>query len=89
MLFISPQKHFLFLMRWNFCPDDFGNTGKQLDEKQSLISKFIMSFTGKQVVTTHMPPNISRSDDNKTIMQFGQLIEYNMRKIFLQKPCRK
>ena len=33
-------------------------------------------------------PNISRSKNNQT-MKFGQLIEYNMRKIFLKKLYTK
>ena len=31
-------------------------------------------------------PNISRSKRNET-MKFGQLIEYNMRNIFIEKSC--
>ena len=33
----------------------------------------------------HVLPNISRSKSNQT-MKFDQLIEYNMRNIFLEKP---
>ena len=33
-------------------------------------------------------PSVSRSKDNKTI-KFGQLIEYNMRKNFIEKSCTK
>ena len=36
----------------------------------------------------HMLPNISRSKDNQT-MKFGQLIECNMRNIFLEKSYTK
>ena len=36
----------------------------------------------------HILPNISRSKGNQT-MKFDQLIEYNMRYIFLEKPYRK
>ena len=35
-----------------------------------------------------MLPNISRSKDNQT-MKFGQLIECNIRNIFLEKSCTK
>ena len=35
-----------------------------------------------------MLPNISRSKLNQT-MKFGQLIEYKMRNIFLEKTCIK
>ena len=36
----------------------------------------------------HIFPNISRSEDNETI-KFGQLMECNMRNIFLDKSCTK
>ena len=35
-----------------------------------------------------MLPNISRSKGNRTI-KFGQLVEYNMRNIFLEKSYTK
>ena len=38
---------------------------------------------GWQTITMHIFPNISRSKDHKT-MKFGQLIEYNKGRIFLQ-----
>ena len=36
----------------------------------------------------HILPNISRRKDNET-MKFGQLMEYNMRNIFVEKSCTK
>ena len=42
----------------------------------------------KQTITIHVFPNISRSKDNQTI-KFGQLIECNMRNIFLEKSYTK
>ena len=36
----------------------------------------------------HILPNISRSKGKQT-MKFGQLINRNMRKIFLEKSCTK
>ena len=44
------------------------------------------SKTGQQVVAMHILPNISRSKDNQA-MEFGQLIESNIRNIFLKKSC--
>ena len=44
--------------------------------------------TDSQAITINILPNISRGKDNQT-MKFGQLIEYNMRTIFLQTSCRK
>ena len=39
-------------------------------------------------IVIHILPNISRSKGNQT-MKFGQLIEYNMRNIFLEKSYTK
>ena len=44
--------------------------------------------TGKQTITIHIFPNIARSVGNQAI-KFGQLIEYNMRNNFLEKPYSK
>ena len=38
---------------------------------------------GQQTIIMHMLPNILRSTGNQT-MKFGQLIEYNMRNVFLK-----
>ena len=38
----------------------------------------------KHTIATHLLPNVSRSKGNQT-MKFGQLIEYNMKDIFLGK----
>ena len=46
------------------------------------------SQSGKQTIAIHILPYISRSKDNQT-MKFGQLIEYNMRNIFLEKSYMK
>ena len=50
-----------------------------LIRKISLVSKFMTSQPGIHILT-----NISRSKGNQE-MKFGQLIEYNMRNIFLAK----
>ena len=54
--------------------------------KLRLISTFMKFSSGKQIITIHILPNISRSKENQT-MKFGNL-EYNMRSIFLEK-CGK
>ena len=41
-----------------------------------------------RLVTLHILPNISRSKGNQKI-KFGQLIEYNMKKDFLEKSSTK
>ena len=46
------------------------------------------SQSGQQTIVIHALPNISRSKDNQT-MKFGQLIECNMRNIFLEKSYTK
>ena len=58
-----------------------------LIRKIRLISKFMTSKSGKQIIVIHILPNISRRKGNQT-MKFGQLIEYNMRNIFLEKPFK-
>ena len=42
------------------------------------------SQPGKQTIAIHILPNISRSKDIQP-MKFGQLLEYNTRKIVLEK----
>ena len=48
----------------------------------------MLSQTGQQIVPIHILPNISRSEGNKTL-KYGQLIEYNMRNIFIGKSYTK
>ena len=55
-----------------------------LIKKARLISNFMASQPGKQTIEINILPNISRSKSNQT-MKFGQLIECNMRNIFLEK----
>ena len=46
------------------------------------------SQPGYQTIVIHILPNISRSKGNQK-MKFGQLIECNMRNIFLEKSYAK
>ena len=46
------------------------------------------SQTAKQTISIHILPNISRSKGNQ-IMKFGQLIEYNMKNILVEKSYTK
>ena len=46
------------------------------------------SQCGKQIIAIHILPNISKSKCNQTI-NFCQLIEYNMRKCFLENSYTK
>ena len=42
------------------------------------------SQPGEKTIAIHILPNISRSKGNQA-MKFGQLIEYNMKNIFVKK----
>ena len=53
-----------------------------------LISKSITSQSGHQTIAMHILPDIP-TRKGKQKMKFGQLIEYNMRNIFLEKPNTK
>ena len=46
------------------------------------------SQPGQQTIAIHILPNISRNKGNQA-MKFGQLIEYNMRHIFVEKSYTK
>ena len=48
----------------------------------------MMKQPGQQAIVIHIFPNISRSKGNQTI-KFGQLIECNMRNLFLEKIKHK
>ena len=54
------------------------------DWKDKVSFKFMTSQLDKQIIAIHILLNISRSKGNQT-MKFGQLTEYNMRNIFLEK----
>ena len=47
------------------------------------ISKFMTPQTGKQTIAIHILSNISRNKNNQT-MKIGQLIEHDMRNIFVK-----
>ena len=46
------------------------------------------SQPGKQTIAIHILPYISKGKDNQT-MKFAQIIEYNMRNIFLETSYTK
>ena len=88
MLFISPQELFSFSRYLNFCLDLLIMQQNGLIIKIILISNFMTSQPGYQTIVIHTFPNISRSKDNQT-MKFSQLIEYNIKNIFLKKSYTK
>ena len=59
----------------------FGHVAKRLDQKDKVDFKFY-DITAWLTIVIHILPNISRSKDNQT-MTSGQLIEYNMKNLFL------
>ena len=81
----------LFVLKiFNFFSRHFGHIGKKTDliRKIRLFSKFMTSQPCLQAIAIYMLPNISQSKGNET-GKFGQLIEHNLRNIFLQKLCEK
>ena len=81
-IFYFTLKLFLFLRYWNIMQKNCSM------KKLKLISKFMTSWIGKQIITTKTLPYISRSEDSQT-MKFGELIEYNMRNIFFENTSWK
>ena len=53
-----------------------------------LISEFMTSKSGKQILAIHILSNISINKDNQAI-KLGQFKKHDGRNIFLQKSCRK
>ena len=64
-------------------------TVKQIITIQILPKQIIaVHILLKQIIAIHILPNISRSKGNQTI-KIGQLIEYNVRNVFLEKIIHK
>ena len=62
----------------------FWSCGKNSSTRKiRLISKSMTSQPCSQTIAIHILPNISRSKGNPA-MKFGQLIEYNIRNIFVE-----
>ena len=79
----------LFVLEiFTFCQDFFGHVKNGFLRKLRLISKFMISETGQRTITIDVLPNISKSKDNQS-MNFGQLIEYNIRNNFFKKSYTK
>ena len=60
----------------------------ELIRRIRLNSKFMTSKPGQQKIAIHILPNISRNKGNQT-KKFGQLIECNLRNIFIKKSYTK
>ena len=94
-LFKNDNKYFLFHLKISFRSKDFqifvlncGHVEKRFHKKIRSILKFMTSQPGKQTIAIHILPNTSKSKGNQT-MKFSQLIEHNMRNIFLVKAYQK
>ena len=72
----------LVLEIFTFLSEIFGCVKIGMMKKLRLISKFMTSQTGQQIIPIHILPNISRGKSNQEI-KFGQLIKHNMRNNFL------
>ena len=88
MPFLSPRKLFSFSRHLSFCLEFLVMYRNDLIKKIRLISNFMTSQPSQQTILIHILPNITRSKGNQT-MKFRQLIECNMRNIFLEKSCTK
>ena len=88
MLFISPQNLFSFSRYLSFCLEFLVMYRNGLFKKIMLISNFMTPQPGQQTFVIHIFPNISRIKGKGT-MKFGQLIECNIRNIFLEKLYTK
>ena len=82
--FYFTLKVFFVLKIFNFFSWLFGDVEKLLDRKNQVNFKIMTSQLGKQTIAVHILLNISRSKGNQT-MKTGQLTEYKMRNIFLEK----
>ena len=86
--FYLTLKALFFLKYLHFCLDVLFMQKNGLVRKIRLISNFMRSQTGKQIITIHILPDISRCRGNQTV-KFDQLIKYNMSSIFIKKSCAK
>ena len=66
----------------------FANVGKRRNKKAKVNFKIYDVIISKKIIAIQILPNISRSKNNQTI-RFGQLIEYNMRKIYFEELYTK
>ena len=66
----------------------FGLVDQRLDKKTKIKFKTLTSQTVRQIIIIRKLLNISRSKDNQT-MKLGQIVEFNVRNIFLQESYRK
>ena len=91
MLFISFQKLFSFSRYLNFLSSLFGHVSKRLGQKNNFNFKlYELTAWLTSSCNTHISHilYVSRRKGNQT-MKIGQLIEYKMRNVFLEKSYTK
>ena len=85
-------KLYSFLRYLHFCPEILVTQKDGLISVRLirlwLISKFMTSKTGQQIITIHILPNILRSKGNQS-MKFGKLIKVQRQKYFSSKIMQK
>ena len=86
--YFTSKALFSFWRYLSFCLDFLVMYQNGFVKKISLISNFMMPQPGQQTIVIHILPNISKSKGNQT-MKLCQLIECNMRNIFLEKSYKK
>ena len=84
MLSISSQKLFSFSRYLTCCLDFFVRVAKRLDQKEKVNFKiYDVTVRLTNNCNTHIAQYLEKKG-NQT-MKFGQLIDYNMRIIFIEK----
>ena len=81
--FCSTSKALFVLKLSIFLPWLYVHEANGLLRTVRLISNFTTSQPGQQTIVIHILSNISKNKGNQA-MKFGQLIECNTRKIFLE-----
>ena len=80
---MNDEKFFVLKKNINFCPDFFGYVGKGTNKKAKVNFKiYDVANWETIIIIIYILPDIWRSKANLT-MKFGQLVEYNMKNIFL------
>ena len=77
----------LFIRYLNFCIDFLARLENGWIRKLRLVSRFMTSHTGQQIITIHILPNISGSKSNQA-MKCGML-KKRSQKVFFSKIIQK
>ena len=61
---------------------------QRVHKKAKVIFKIYDVISREKMIIIHILPEISKSKGNQTV-KFGQLLQYNIRNIFLEVSCTK